>query len=210
MQQEKLKLSQQFEKRRKQIETRKKIAFSHALNHARLETLKARDDLVHRVQDEAQVALVALSKDTSKYRTLLKNLVQQALYTLLEKDVLVRCRAADADLVKSVVPEAIKVFTEASKIPVKFEIDASNPLLPESAGGVIITSRDGKTSVTNTLESRLHLVFQKMAPAIREKLFNTKGVQVPPVQAANPFANPFGVAAPAPAAAAPAVGDLLL
>ncbi|KAL5475600.1 hypothetical protein EMCRGX_G025432 [Ephydatia muelleri] len=170
VQSEKLKISTYYERKEKQVELQRKIQRSNLLNQARLAVLKARDDNIKKILEEARKSLGEVTGDTPKYETLLESLITQCLYQLLETDVLVRCRQRDVKLVEKVFPKTVTGFKAATGKDVTLTID-TDYLPAECAGGVELTTRDGKIRVTNTLESRLELISSQLVPVIRTLLF---------------------------------------
>lgn len=81
---------------------------------ARLQVLKARDDHVARVLDEATQRLGHITADTARYQQLLLGQLLQALFQLLETDVSVRCREQDAGLLQKAIPTATSMYKQAT------------------------------------------------------------------------------------------------
>ncbi|VEN57352.1 unnamed protein product, partial [Callosobruchus maculatus] len=104
VQQQRLKIMEYYEKKEKQVELQKKIQSSNMLNQARLKVLKVREDHVRQVLEDARKRLGEVTKDQGKYAQILESLILQALYQLFEKDITVRVRPQDRDLVKSIIP----------------------------------------------------------------------------------------------------------
>ncbi|KAM6095198.1 V-type proton ATPase subunit E 1 isoform 2-T2 [Chlamydotis macqueenii] len=148
VQTQRLKIMEYYEKKEKQIEQQKKIQMSNLMNQARLKVLKARDDLIADLLNEAKQRLAKVVKESARYQTLLDGLVLQ-----------------------SAVQKSIPIYKNATKRDVDVHIDQDNFLPEEIAGGVEIYNSDGKIKVSNTLESRLDLVAQQMMPEIRVALF---------------------------------------
>ncbi|KAM6321539.1 V-type proton ATPase subunit E 1 isoform 2-T2 [Aegotheles albertisi] len=171
VQTQRLKIMEYYEKKEKQIEQQKKIQMSNLMNQARLKVLKARDDLIADLLNEAKQKLAKVVKDTARYQTLLDGLVLQGIYQLLEPRIVVRCRKQDLPMVKAAIQKSIPIYKNAIKRDVDVHIDQDNFLSEEIAGGVEIYNSDGKIKVSNTLESRLDLVAQQMMPEIRVALF---------------------------------------
>uniref|UniRef100_A0A8D1UAJ4 ATPase H+ transporting V1 subunit E1 n=2 Tax=Sus scrofa TaxID=9823 RepID=A0A8D1UAJ4_PIG len=144
---------------------------SNLMNQARLKVLRARDDLITDLLNEAKQRLGKVVKDTTRYQVLLDGLVLQGLYQLLEPRMIVRCRKQDFPLVKAAVQKAIPVYKIATKRDVDVQIDQEAYLPEEIAGGVEIYNGDRKIKVSNTLESRLDLIAQQMMPEVRGALF---------------------------------------
>ncbi|KAG9342681.1 hypothetical protein JZ751_016118 [Albula glossodonta] len=127
-----------YEKKEKQIEQQKKIQMSNLMNQARLKVLKARDDMISDLLNEARTRLATIAKDPAQYQTLMDGLILQGFYQLLEPKVTIRCRQNDLNTVQD------------------------NFLPADISGGVEIYNADGKIKVSNTLESRLDLMAQQV------------------------------------------------
>ncbi|XP_034019377.1 V-type proton ATPase subunit E 1 [Thalassophryne amazonica] len=171
VQTQRLKIMEYYEKKEKQIEQQKKIQMSNLMNQARLKVLKARDDMILELLNEACQRLASIAKDPSKYPALLDGLVLQGLYQLLEPKVTIRCRKRDVQLVQASIQRNIPIYKSAVKTNVEVRIDQDNFLSPDVSGGIEIYNSDGKIKVSNTLESRLDLMAQQMMPEIRVALF---------------------------------------
>jgi len=172
VQQQRTKIMEFYEKKEKQVELQRKIQSSNMLNQARLKVLKAREDHIKNVLDEARAKLTHLGNDQAQYPNILRGLILQALCQLVESEAVIRCRQTDVQLVESLMPACLEELKkrwgkEASKI----SIDRKNFLPPDSNGGVEIYAKEGKIRVISTLESRLEAISQKMVPEIRGALF---------------------------------------
>ena len=99
-----------FEKREKQIELQRIRQRSHLLNANRLLILQCRDDLLHRLKDEAIELLSTLMKDRSIYIGILVKLISEGLLLLLltEHQLIIRCRHDDYGLVQRLIPDALR------------------------------------------------------------------------------------------------------
>lgn len=172
VQQQRAKIMDYYEKKEKQVELQRKIQNSNMLNQARLKLLKAREDHIKGVLDEAKARLTKLSGDPAKYRSILKGLIIQALFQMLEEVGVLRCRKHDVDLVGELLPSCLE---ELKRVwpgrNLRISIDRANFLGADTAGGVELLARDGKIRVVSTMESRLDLISQKMIPEIRNTLF---------------------------------------
>ena len=73
---------------------------SNMLNQARLKVLKCREDHVQGLLEEARQRLGEVTKDRAKYGQMLKGLIAQGLYQMLEPKVIIRCRERDVSLVQ--------------------------------------------------------------------------------------------------------------
>lgn len=178
---EKKKIRQEYERKEKQVQVRKKIEYSMQLNASRIKVLQAQDDLINSMKDAASKELLNVSRDHSNYGRLLKDLIVQSLLRLKEPSVLLRCREEDVHLVDSVLDSAKDEYAQKTKVhPPEIIVDHVHlPPAPSHhdvhgrfcSGGVVLASRDGKIVFENTLDARLDVVFRKKLPEIRKSLF---------------------------------------
>jgi len=171
VQQQRLKIKEFFEKKEKNNELQKKIASSNMLNQARLKTLRARDEHVASVLEEAKTRLSSITKDSNKYTGILKALLTQGLYQLLEAKVTVRCRQVDQALVESIIPACQQEYKAKVGKETSVKLDTENWLSKDKTGGLEILAMKGKIKVDNTLEARLTMVSEQIMPNIRGALF---------------------------------------
>ncbi|OZC09409.1 ATP synthase, subunit E [Onchocerca flexuosa] len=171
VQQQRTKILEYYEKKEKQVELQRKIQSSNMLNQGRLKYLKAREDHLNKVLEEAQLNLSRISGDSAKYPSILKGLILQALFQVLEPEVTLRCRKKDEHLVQKLLPECLNELEEQWGERTKVKIDTTEYLPDESAGGVELSAKDGKIKVSSTLESRLELIAAQIIPQIRVTLF---------------------------------------
>lgn len=171
VQTQRLKIMEYYEKKEKQIEQHKKIQRSNMMNQARLKVLKARDDMITDLLNEARRRLAEIAKDPAKYSSLLEGLVLQGFYRLLEPKVTVRCRPQDVEFVQAAVNKNIPIYKEAVKSNITVKIDKERFLPAQICGGIEVYNENGKIKVSNTLESRLELIAQQMMPEVRMNLF---------------------------------------
>ncbi|ORY54171.1 ATPase V1 A1 complex subunit E [Leucosporidium creatinivorum] len=167
--QESTNIDANLERKKKQVEIEKKIAISNQNNKSRLQLLERREELLEKVFDDARAKIGETTSDENKYAELLKGLILQALFTIMEKDIKISGRKKDVKLVKKAAEEAASEFEKEAGWPVKFAVDEE--LAESSAGGVIIKGYGSRITVNNTLDERLRLLEEKMLPEIRESLF---------------------------------------
>ncbi len=70
-----------YEKKEKQVELQRKIQSSNMMNQARLKVLKAREDHIKNVLDEARAKLSTLSNDPNRYQNVLKGLIMSVCWS---------------------------------------------------------------------------------------------------------------------------------
>jgi len=169
--QQKQKILQFYQKKEKQIELQRKIQQSNLQNQSRIAILKARENLIQQLKDQAVEKLALIPQDSNKYLLLLTNLTAQALYRLIEKEVYIKCRQQDLNLVQQAVTKAASMYKQDIKRDVNVVVLQNQFLNPEIAGGIEAFTSDGKIKIINTLEARLDMLFGQMIPEVREKLF---------------------------------------
>eukprot|EP00172_Hildenbrandia_rubra_P000956 Plantae.Rhodophyta-Hildenbrandia_rubra.ctg15470.p2 GENE.Plantae.Rhodophyta-Hildenbrandia_rubra.ctg15470~~Plantae.Rhodophyta-Hildenbrandia_rubra.ctg15470.p2 ORF type:complete len:217 (-),score=53.43 Plantae.Rhodophyta-Hildenbrandia_rubra.ctg15470:2141-2791(-) len=169
---EKEKIRAEYEKKTKQIEINRKIAYSTQLNNSRLEVLEARDKILREVYDEADKKLAECAKnDPKKYVKLLRGYILQGLVTLGDSKVVTRAREADLDEVKEALPSIVEEYRKATGKEVDVSLDTKTFISKDCTGGVTLLSNYGNIVVENTFESRLEIAYQQNLPAIRNMLF---------------------------------------
>jgi V-type H+-transporting ATPase subunit E len=99
---------------------------------------------------------------------------------LMENEITIRCRKEDAALVKSLLSECQKEFSEIMLAETKTEYKTTLSVLEGSwltteeggdCGGIVLASKDRRIVCINTLQSRLGLCFEELLPQIRATLF---------------------------------------
>lgn len=171
VQQQRLKVMEYYERKEKHIELQKKIQNSNLLNSSRLKTLRAREDHIAALLNEAQSKLVNVTHDQKQYKSILESLVEQGLYQMLEDKVSIRCRQKDEKLLTELLPSAAAKYKTATGKTVDMTVDKTNYLSPEMCGGVEMVAQDGKIKLDNTLDSRLASISHQMLSELREMLF---------------------------------------
>ncbi|KAH9617982.1 hypothetical protein KSS87_011361 [Heliosperma pusillum] len=180
---EKKKIRQEYERKEKQVQIRKKIEYSMQLNASRIKVLQAQDDLVNSMKNAASKELLRVSDHHHHYRTLLKDLIVQSLLRLKEPALLMRCRKDDVHHVHHVLDSAREEYATKAEVhaPDVIVDDIHLPGAPSHhdvhalscSGGVVLASRDGKIVFENSLDARLEVAFRKKLPQIRKQLFGS-------------------------------------
>ncbi|KMT06492.1 hypothetical protein BVRB_7g156680 [Beta vulgaris subsp. vulgaris] len=196
---EKKKIRQEYERKAKQVQVRKKIEYSMQLNASRIKFLQAQDDIVNAMKETASKELLRVSDDQNaytykkllqafsddknayNYKKLLQALIVQSLLRLKESSVLLRCREMDKKVVESVLEDSKREYVEKANLRAPaITIDkvylppppsGSEQHGPSCSGGVVIASQDGKIVCENTLDARLDVAFRQKLPQIRKHLF---------------------------------------
>jgi Fe2+ transport system protein B len=79
---EKKKIKQEYERKEKQVDVRKKIEYSTQLNASRLKVLQAQDDLIRKMKEAAEKQLRSVSSQADDYARLLEALIIQVCFSL--------------------------------------------------------------------------------------------------------------------------------
>jgi len=169
--QESINIEATFQRKSKQAEIQKKITHSNMINKSRLKVLQARQQLLEEVFNETRNQLFKISQDNVKYRDLLKDLILQGLYQLMDDQVRIIVRKSDIDLASNAIKVASQSYKETTKRNIEVELDKENNLPDDGAGGIILTSHFGRIRINNTLEERLLLGQEELLPEIRVLLF---------------------------------------
>ncbi|KAI5611003.1 V-type proton ATPase subunit E 1, partial [Silurus asotus] len=130
VQTQRLKIMEYYEKKEKQIEQQKKIQMSNLMNQARLKVLKARDDMISDMLNDARHRMAGIARDPARYSALMDGLVLQGFYQLLEPKVMLRCRKQDLALVQAAIQKNIPIYKAAVKNTLEVRIDQDNFLPP--------------------------------------------------------------------------------
>lgn len=92
---------------------RARSAHSTELNGSRLKVLKARDEVLREVYDDADKRLARISSENPDvYKALLSSLILQSLLALRDEEVVVRTREADAAAVESALKTVSEEYTD--------------------------------------------------------------------------------------------------
>nr|SVE74491.1 EOG090X0F8Y [Daphnia barbata] len=126
VQQQRLKIMEFYERKEKQVELQKKIQSSNLLNQARLKVLQAQQQHIQNLLAEARTRLSKSSADRSNYTRVIRDLIIQALFQIMEPVVTIRCREIDLELVESVLPEASAKYSEAMRKPCQISVAKDN------------------------------------------------------------------------------------
>eukprot|EP00741_Cyanophora_paradoxa_P013912 tig00020723_g13429.t1 len=184
---EKTKIRKDYERKEKQVEVQKKIAYSMDVNASRLKCLKARDESLQEILEDVKKILADVGKPSDKYKKLVKDLILQGFHMLGDKEVTIRCREVDNSIINECISSAVKEYKDKTGADIKATHDSSSPLPPPPgsaqgatcAGGVILSSQGGRIVCNNTLEARLDIAYQGKLPEIRKRLYGVaKGQMV--------------------------------
>jgi V-type H+-transporting ATPase subunit E len=96
----------------------------------KLKILQERQQVLDEVFEEANQRIHQVSDDQEAYATLLEGLILQSAYSLMEPEMVIRCREKDVDAVNDVLEAVADKYEETMKHRPTFTI--SEEYLPES------------------------------------------------------------------------------
>merc|ERR1712136_581446 len=172
---EKEKIKAEFARKVKQVETRRAIASSAAINQSRLDRIRAQSDAFASVSETAKKQLGSQVGS----QTFLEQLIVQGLLIILEEDVVVRCREEDVTAVRACLNTAAELYSKTietqtgARRTCRLTLDTKH-LSANLVGGVTLSCQGG-TIVDNTVNSRLNLIMEQDVPAVRSLLFPIRG-----------------------------------
>lgn len=172
-----VKINEEYSQKEKNKEIEERINRSAEVSTARVKKLKARDELLVKLRQDA-IGKISTLADSPQYPAIMTKLITQALLRIEETKVEIRARQKDINIVQNVYQNAVQAAQGLLKpkgITYKPEVtvatDSVKLLPPNSAGGVVLTALGGKIMVDNTLDSRLRLSYEELAPEVRSLLF---------------------------------------
>merc|ERR1711934_146132 len=174
VEEERLRIKKEYERREKNVELETKIANATETNKNKLLVLQAAASQVEGTFSEAYEAMKAVPSRPD-YDKLLASLIKEGVDMLGLSEVKVICRAAD----KAKVMSAISAVGSGVKIHVDdqdLQVDTSvSNIDSQCIGGVLVSSMDGKVIVSQTLNARLQVAYDTALPVIKPVLFNQQG-----------------------------------
>jgi V-type H+-transporting ATPase subunit E len=108
---EKKRLVEQYQKDLANAEVNFKIEKSALQNQQRIDKMRRINELVEGLQYDAKIKMHdKMSKDSTAYKKLLRQLLIQGLIRLIEADVTLRCRKSDVAHVEAIIDDAITEY----------------------------------------------------------------------------------------------------
>ena len=162
---ERKKIENDYVRRVKEAEVKKRITFSQELSSSRLQLLQTEDQYIQTLLTEVREKLEnEINKES--YNELLVKLIKEGMKKVEDKEVIVRGLERD----KEKVAKAIEIVRkEMNDITIIF--DDKHFLEKECIGGVAIASKDERIVCNNTLEQRLNQALTISLPLIRKTVF---------------------------------------
>merc|ERR1711907_282028 len=174
VEEERLRIKKEYERREKNVELETKIANATETNKNKLLVLSAASAQVENTFSEAYEALKKVP-GTSEYEPLLVSLIQEGVKMLGLSEVKVMCRAADKAKVMSAIGKVgsgVKINLDDTDLTTDNSVTNVDS---QCIGGVLVSSMDGKVVVSQTLNARLQIAYDTALPVVKPVLFNQQG-----------------------------------
>ncbi|OBA25941.1 ATPase, V1/A1 complex, subunit E [Hanseniaspora valbyensis NRRL Y-1626] len=171
VQKEILILDEQNANKLKKQSLENQIVKSTVNNKMRLKLLESKNQILNDIFETALTGIKTINGNKKQYTEILKNLILEALYKILELSFIIKLREEDVSLIKPILKDIETEYLQKTGLPkVELIISDNEFLVPENVGGVIVANKENKISVDNTFEERLQLLRQESLPAIRTVL----------------------------------------
>lgn len=127
-------IDDEYKKKFTQAGMSQQITKSTLANKTRLRILSSRQELLDKLFEDANKKLAdTASKDKSKYEKVMKDIILEGLYALVnEKKVTLRCRKKDDDVVKKAAESAKEEYKKNMKRDVEIQIDGKERVPEDS------------------------------------------------------------------------------
>lgn len=169
---EKLSIEDNYHKKLKALETKKKMYYSlltfrshsHALNSSRIKVLSFKENIIMDMVNEVKCDISFELENPEKRNIFLKSLIDQSCRFLQsENHGSIVCLEEDRELIHEVISVATQMnFTLHKDLHLFKEKDI---------GGIVIVVQKGNIQCNNTLAQRLELATKEGMPLIRNILF---------------------------------------
>merc|ERR1711871_695648 len=173
VEEERLRIKKEYERREKNVELETKIANATETNKNKLLVLQAAAVQVENTYAEAYEALKAVP-NKPEYQSLLVELIKEGVAMLGLGEVKVICRAADKAKVMQAIGQVQGVKINVDDQDLKVDPSVTN-VDSQCIGGVLVSSMDGKVVVSQTLNARLQVAYDTALPVVKPVLFNQQG-----------------------------------
>ena len=151
---------------RADAEAVKRREISEARHKSKLHEEKEKDIVMTEVLEHAKKRVLDVTKDENTYLPYLTTLVESAIRQLGDETLLIHLNKADMTRINRTNVE--RDVAKGLQKPIKIEW-SKEPI--EAAGGVIVSSPDGKTRIVNTLDERFDALEPKLLIEAGKSLF---------------------------------------
>ncbi|MEM4312397.1 MAG: V-type ATP synthase subunit E family protein [Nitrososphaerales archaeon] len=153
-----VKIRENFEREAQALERR---IISSAEMEAKSKNLVLIEEAISRAFSEALNTIRDMKRD-EKYEDTLRLLLEEAIDAVGQKEVIVQANEKDLPILKIILAKPFK----GRKVKVILKDEPLN-----CSGGLVVTSKDGTITFSNTMEARL----ERMKPILKRKLIELVG-----------------------------------
>jgi len=178
VEEEKLRIKKDFERRAGNVDLESKIANATETNKNKLDILASAAGEVEKTYAEAFEQLKKLPGNASAYQALIESLIVEGVQMLGLKEAKIRARAADKAVVMAAISKVGASTGAAVTLDETVDLKVDKSVVnieKECIGGVQVCSTDGKIIVAQTLNSRLQVAYDTSSPCTKPLLFNQQG-----------------------------------
>jgi len=172
VEEEKLRIKKEFERRESNVALETKIANATETNKNKMLVLQAAAGQIEEVYNAAFEQMKRSNIATDQ--TLLKGLIEEAIRMIQLDSVTVRCRAEDKAAVQQAIASCSGAKITLDSTPITVDPSVTN-ISNACIGGVLVFSDDGKVVVSQSLNARLQVAYDTALPVIKPVLFNQGG-----------------------------------
>lgn len=170
---EKNKINTVFDKKLNEAQLRWKREEHKARGFGSIQIRHGQYGAVYDILEETYLRLKHIPCKKDEYKKIMKNLILEGLYLLMEHHVVLFCRKRDIELVEEILSKVVAKYHHNTKENVVVTIRRDVYLSCATIGGVELRSLNEKIIVNNTLDSRLHRIFKEKMPYVRSMLFQS-------------------------------------
>lgn len=162
-------LDKHYDDKEKKMLVEHMIFLDHSNNECKLRLQKARSEYIQAITEELRQNIIDVTK-SNKYKTLLKKLLEQAVYMMLEDKIIIKARKSDIAMLKEMLPDISKNFEKETNIKINITFDESSYLNDDAIGGVIVSCKNGRIRIDNTFSTRIIEIVERSIPLIKQML----------------------------------------
>lgn len=101
MRQQKNKINTEFIDKREKAVVANRIANSTMINDAKIQKMSKRYEKISDLKKSVQNRFQNMVNDEAEYKKLIRSLMLECLLKLMDRDIVIKCRKADIEIVKS-------------------------------------------------------------------------------------------------------------
>ncbi|CCW69313.1 unnamed protein product [Phytomonas sp. Hart1] len=171
VEQEKLKIRQNLEKKKKQVDVDRRVARANYTKTQRMRVMEERAKIMETLYENTRKKVETIVANPSTYRPLLVNIVRQSILAI-QTDAIIQCRKEDETEIHQMLNDLMNWYQIKTGSSISIKINEEYLNTDDAWGGVVVSSVDGRIRCNNTLSYRATMSFEEQLPTIRFYLFN--------------------------------------